>query len=120
MNFRPIAKIAIISIGTWQLATAQSGKETNMPRSCGDAIHLRQYDENGPQMSQHESAHAIPQSQKQRRKSARATAKIAVQNSDAKPYDQSATPPLIEIRLNEIFTGDINGESPVRALQVQR
>lgn len=120
MNFRLIAKIAIISIGIWQAATAQSGKETAMPRSCGDAVHSRQYDENGAQMSQHESAHAIPQSQRQRRKSARATAKIAVQNSEAKPYDQSASPPLIEIRLNEIFTGDINGESPVRAFQVQR
>ena len=50
----------------------------------------------------------------------RATAKIIVTSSEAKPYDQTASPALIELRLNETFTGDIDGESPVRALQVQR
>ena len=49
-----------------------------------------------------------------------AEAKITVQNSEAKPYDQSASPALTEIRLRETFTGDIDGESTVRALQVQR
>jgi len=43
-----------------------------------------------------------------------------VQNSEAKPYDQSASPALTEIRIRETFTGDIDGESTVRALQVQR
>jgi hypothetical protein len=50
----------------------------------------------------------------------RALAKITVQSSEAKPYDQSARPALMEIRLNETFTGDIDGESPVRALGVLR
>ena len=50
----------------------------------------------------------------------RAEAKITVHNSEAKPYDQSASPALTEIRLRETFTGDIDGESTVRALQVQR
>jgi len=36
------------------------------------------------------------------------------------PYDQTASPALMEIRLSETFTGDIVGESPVRALQVLR
>jgi Protein of unknown function (DUF3224) len=49
---------------------------------------------------------------------ARAKAKITVQNSEAKPYDETAHPALMEIRLSETFTGDIDGESPVRALQV--
>ena len=48
----------------------------------------------------------------------RARAKITVQSSGAEPYDQSATPVLMEIRLSETFTGDLEGESPVRALQV--
>jgi hypothetical protein len=43
-----------------------------------------------------------------------------VQSSEAKPYDQTASPALREIRLSETFTGDIDGESPVRALQVLR
>ena len=50
----------------------------------------------------------------------RATAKITVQNSNAEPYDQTASPALMEIHLMETFTGDIDGESPVRALQVLR
>jgi hypothetical protein len=50
----------------------------------------------------------------------RATAKITVQSSEAKPYDQSVSPALMEIRITEKFTGDIDGESSVRALQVQR
>lgn len=51
---------------------------------------------------------------------ARAQAKITVQNSEANPYDQTAGPALTELHLNETFTGDIAGESPVRALQVLR
>jgi hypothetical protein len=50
----------------------------------------------------------------------RAKAKVTVQSSEAKPYDQTASPALIELSLRETFTGDIEGESPVRALQVLR
>ena len=50
----------------------------------------------------------------------RAEATITVLSSEAKPYDQAEGPLLVEILLNETFTGDIVGESPVRALQVQR
>lgn len=51
---------------------------------------------------------------------ARAQAKITVQSSEAKPYDQTVSPALMEIHINETFTGDIDGESPVWALQVLR
>ena len=71
-------------------------------------------------MNDHESLDAIGQSQAKPRARTRAVAKIAVQSSEAKPYDQTASPALIEIRLGETFTGDIDGESPVRALQVLR
>jgi uncharacterized protein DUF3224 len=50
----------------------------------------------------------------------RAVAKVTVQSSEANPYDQTVSPPLFEIRLNETFAGDIDGESPVRALEVRR
>jgi len=50
----------------------------------------------------------------------RAKANITVQSSEAKPYDQSASPALVELHLTETFTGDIEGESPVRALQLLR
>jgi Protein of unknown function (DUF3224) len=53
-------------------------------------------------------------------KRAKAVAKITIQSSEAQPYDQTASPALVEIRINEAFTGDIDGESTVRALQVQR
>ena len=50
----------------------------------------------------------------------KAGAKITVQSSHAEPYDSAAGPALMEVRLNETFTGDIEGQSPVRALQVLR
>ena len=50
---------------------------------------------------------------------ARAKAKITVQSSEAKPYDQTAGPALMEVNISETFSGDIDGESTVRALQVQ-
>ena len=51
---------------------------------------------------------------------ARANAKITVLSSEAKPYDQTASPALVEVYLTETFAGDIEGESPVRALQILR
>jgi Protein of unknown function (DUF3224) len=93
MSFRTIAKVTIIFLSTWQAASAQSQKETNM--------------------------HTV-QSQTEPRTRARAKAKITVQSSEADPYDQTASPALMEIRLSETFSGDIDGKSPVRALQVLR
>jgi hypothetical protein len=69
-------------------------------------------------MSDHESGHAVEQSPMKPR--THAEAKIIVQSSEAKPYDQTAGPALMEIRISETFTGDIDGESTVRALQVLR
>ena len=56
----------------------------------------------------------------QDRKRATAIAKITVQSSDAKPYDQTESPVLVEIHLSESFAGDIDGKSLVRALEVRR
>src|SRR6185312_5475261 len=50
----------------------------------------------------------------------RAEAKITVQSSEAEPYDQTASPALLEIRITETFTGDIEGASVVRALELLR
>jgi ketosteroid isomerase-like protein len=50
----------------------------------------------------------------------RAEAQITVHSSEVKPYDETASPPLLEIRLSEMFAGDMEGESTVRALQVRR
>jgi hypothetical protein len=46
----------------------------------------------------------------------RARAKIAVQSSEA----ETESPALVEVHLTETFVGDIEGESPVRALQILR
>jgi hypothetical protein len=51
---------------------------------------------------------------------ARAEARTIVHSSEAKPYDQTASPALMELHLSETFTGNIDGESTVRALQVVR
>ncbi len=56
----------------------------------------------------------------QSRMHTRAAAKVTVQASKATTYDQSASPALVEISIEETFTGDIDGQSPVRALQVRR
>jgi len=71
-------------------------------------------------MKDRKSTRAIAQSQLEPHRRARAEARITVQGAEARPYDQSASPPLLEIRLSETFTGDIDGESTVRALQVRR
>jgi Protein of unknown function (DUF3224) len=101
MSFRTIATVMIISLGTWQAASAQPGKDNQ-------------------QMDHDESNQAEGQSQIESRTRTRGKAKITVQSSEAKPYDETASPTLMEIRLTETFTGDIDGESPVRALQVLR
>jgi len=68
-------------------------------------------------MNDHEPMHALAPSQPVPR--TRARAKIAVQSSHATPYDQTAGPALAEVRITETFSGDIDGESTVRALQIQ-
>jgi ketosteroid isomerase-like protein len=50
----------------------------------------------------------------------RAKATITVHRFEAKPYDESENPALLDVRLSETFAGDIAGESDVRALQVRR
>jgi hypothetical protein len=67
-------------------------------------------------MNDHETPHAIGE----RRRRTRAEARITVRSSEARPYDQTASPTLMEISLTETFTGDIQGESPVRALEILR
>jgi hypothetical protein len=98
MSIQTMTRVAIISLIIWQMASAQPGKEN----------------ERRPQMNDHQSTHAKPSTR------ARAKAKVTVQNSEATPFDQSASPALMEIHLTETFTGDIEGESPVRALQLLR
>jgi hypothetical protein len=49
----------------------------------------------------------------------RAKATVTVQSSEAKPYETMG-PKLVEVLVHEKFSGDIEGESLVRALQVQR
>lgn len=71
-------------------------------------------------MHDEKSSHALGLSQTRPRTRVVAKAKITVLSAEAKPYDQSASPVLMEIRLNESFGGDLDGESPVRALQVLR
>jgi len=119
MSLRTIAKVAIISLIAWPATNARSGTETNAPISRS-ASATSQQNERGKQMNEPESNRATKQPPAEPRARTRANAKITVQNSEAKPYDQTASPALIELRLNETFTGDIEGESPVRALEVLR
>lgn len=67
-----------------------------------------------------DSAEKSAQSKSKSHTHARARAEITVESSDAKPYDQTASPELLQVRISEKFTGDIDGESTVEALQVMR
>ena len=67
-----------------------------------------------------DATHAVGRSQTEPPARTHAKAKITVRSSEAKPYDQTEGLALMEIRLSETFSGDIDGESPVRALQVLR
>lgn len=71
-------------------------------------------------MSEQKPGHIGDRSRAQQPVRTRAVAKITVQSSEATPYDQSASPALIEIHITEVFSGDIEGESSVRALQIRR
>lgn len=66
------------------------------------------------------SAHPIAQTQAAPPVRVTSKATIQVQNSETKPYDQTVKPELLEFTLNETFSGDWEGESLVRALQVMR
>jgi len=71
-------------------------------------------------MKERNSLHSIAQSQNGLPARTRAHASITVQNYEAKPYDEIADAALVEVHLNETFAGDLEGESPVRALQLKR
>jgi len=51
---------------------------------------------------------------------AHAQARITVQGLEATPYDETTEPTLSELRLSETFSGDLEGDSAVRALQLVR
>jgi len=71
-------------------------------------------------MNADESTRTVGHVPKELHGRARAKAKITVHRSEGKPYDRAESPTLVEIQLSETFTGDMEGESTVRALQVLR
>lgn len=95
MRLISVGLVMIFCIGMWWSASAQPAKEAKVSSS-----------QSRPEARTRTRAHA--------------EAKIAVQNSEAKPYDQAAGPALTEIHLTETFAGEIDGESTVRALEVRR
>lgn len=104
MSLRTIAAVTVICFGVGFAYCAQS------PNTAKETLH----------MNDQPSSRAAGPSQKAPSTRTHAEAKITVQSSEVTPYDKTAGPALMEIRLSEVFTGDLEGESPVRALQVQR
>lgn len=92
MSVRTMASVIILSVSAGLGASARSAQKANM----------------------NAQSHTDPRAR------VRAEARVTVQSSEARPYDKTASPALVEVRLTETFTGDIDGESPVRALQVLR
>lgn len=93
MRLRGIGLVMIVCVSTCLAAGPQPTKEANVNRSKSQAQRTRA------------RVHA--------------EANVTVQRSEAKPYDQTASSALIEINLTETFTGGIDGESTVRALEVR-
>lgn len=114
MGLRTIvaATIAAIALNAWH---ASAHAQTNP----GNAVTSRQSIWSLA-MNDHESIRATAQPQAESHAHTRAQAKITVHSSEASPFDQTVSPVLIELHLSETFTGDIAGESTVRALQLQR
>lgn len=69
-----------------------------------------------PMKSQPTSTQTANESLPSKRTHARAS--VSVKSSEAKLYDGSANPVLKDIIINETFSGDIEGESLVHALQI--
>lgn len=92
MGLRTITLPTIFFLSAWLGANAQSTEEASVKTAQ-------------PQAKAHTRT--------------RANTTITVTSSEAKPYDQAAGPRLMEIHINETFTGGLDGESTVRALQLQ-
>jgi hypothetical protein len=60
-------------------------------------------------MNEPDSILSVGQSSAEPRARTRAKAKIAVQSYNANPYDQTASPALVEVRLTETFAGISKG-----------
>lgn len=84
------------------------------------AAAARSGHERSAQVNQNESVQAAAQDAPTSAARARAATKITVQKSETEPFDHTPSPLLAELRLRETFSGDIEGESTVRALQVVR
>ena len=89
-----------------EIATGPGGSEILLDDPSGNPVELFQPTAAQSQAGPHTRGHA--------------SAKVTVQSSEGKPYDQAEGPGLVEINISERFAGDLNGESPVRALQVLR
>jgi hypothetical protein len=110
--------VALLTPAIWMLNSA--GRAGTAPRQTEIRGRSQASNQNGRlQMNDHKSIQAIEQSRTIPPGSTHAQAKITVHSSEAKPYDQTVNPALLEINLIERFAGDIEGESTVRALQVQ-
>jgi uncharacterized protein DUF3224 len=68
----------------------------------------------------HPTVHTVGQPNAEPHGRTHAQAKITVHGTEARPYDQAGSPALLELHLSETFTGDMEGESTVRALQAVR
>ena len=56
---------------------------------------------------------------KEKQARTQAVAQVNVHGHEARPYDETQSPALVELTLNETFSGGLAGESQVRALQVR-
>src|SRR5690242_15322530 len=116
----PIVTLSAILLCVPLEAGGQSQKLANAGMSSHDLIWQQLCSVRRVPMNEQDPVYGSGQPPTESHVRASARAKITVQHSEAKPYDQSAGPALLEVHLTETFSGDIEGQSAVRALQVLR
>jgi drug/metabolite transporter (DMT)-like permease len=114
--------LLMIILGSWMATHVSASACSRAVAEAGptQARYDKQCNERRARMNNDRTIRAVGQTQTEPRTRARAQAKITVQSSETRPYDQTASPALMAICLSETFAGDIDGESTVRALQVLR
>jgi hypothetical protein len=97
MSFQLMAMSAIIFLGAWLAPNAQPVPRAGAPESRTAAATPLQDNGRSTPTNDADSIHATAKSQAAPHTRTRATAKITVRNSDSKPYDQTASPALVEL-----------------------
>jgi hypothetical protein len=108
-------RASLLDDTSWFRPFMETWTRTKLPWASTSAV--RSYEE-FPPMEDYESL-IRDFSQSYGRTRAHAEAKVVVHSNQARPFEETTAPALIEVAIQETFAGELSGESTVRALQVR-